>query len=357
MKLDVPFLPEAGYAGFLEKHEDALYSVHYSLQQPGIPDGRHQTSTCAPALLNRELSRLENVKKYALLNSRFHAPSACLEKESIKAVLDILAQVLNEDNLDGIVFADFYFLEALSDASPEISGLLEAVPGINCMLDSFDRIQSCLAHIARTRFRMPAKLNLDRSLNRKIEMLEEVAASCCEKYPGILLTLLANEGCLHFCPFKFAHDALIAYANLETCPSRNYDLNSRFGCIRVLTENPEEILRSPFIRPEDQKYYTPFADILKICGRTLGTEFLRNTITAYIRGAYEGNLLTLLDTQDWQVDRTMIANTDFSRDFLEKLTTCSHSCAECGYCRNLFARISSRQPPAPKDFRPPEPAE
>lgn len=357
MQLDVPYLSDTRYAEFLQEREQALYSVHYSLQQENIPDGRHKTGRMDINQLNRELSRLRHVKKYALLNSRFHSPATYLETGNIKRIIDILEILLAEGNVDGITVVDFYLVQALSDASPAVAGQLEAVPGINCMLDSFDRIQSCLDCIGRTNFRLPSKLNLDRSLNRKIEALEEVAASCCEKYPDIRLTLLANEGCLHCCPFKFPHDAHIAHVNLESCANRTYELNRHLGCIRILSEHPEEILRSPFIRPEDQKYYTPFADILKICGRTLGPDFLRRTISAYIEGIYEGNLLALLDTQDWQTDRIILANMDISRDFLERLTTCDHDCADCGYCKGLFDRISRVQTLELKDFRDPEPAE
>ncbi|MDW7772282.1 MAG: hypothetical protein SCH71_05255 [Desulfobulbaceae bacterium] len=356
MKYDVPFLPDIRYVNFLQEHEQSLYAVHYSLLQADIPDGRHKTFFLDIATLNRSLSGLAAVKKYALLNSRFHSPSTYLQPDNTVRILCVLEELLNEDNINGIIVVDFYLMQALSDASPEITSRLEAVPGINCMLDSMDSIQCYLETIGRSNFRIPSKLNLDRSLNRRMEELEEVAAGCCEKYPDILLTLLANEGCLFRCPFKFSHDAHIAHANLG-CANRTFEMNRSLGCIRILSDRPEEILRSPFIRPEDQKYYAPFADVLKICGRTLGPDFLIQTISAYIAGTYGGNLLALLDTQNWQRDRLILANTDFSRDFLERLTTCGQDCRECGYCKALFDRISRLQPCELRDYRNPEPAE
>jgi len=357
MQLDVPFLPDSRFVDFLHRHEQSLYSVHFGLLQPDIPDGRHKTASCEIKELNENLSSLTAVKKYALLNSRFHAPATYLEQKNLQRILRVLEELLRENNIDGIIVLDFYLVLALSDASPAIAALLEAVPGINAMLDSFDRIQAWLDNVARTNFRLPAKITLDRSLNRKMEAMEEVSTCCREKHPDIRLTLLANEGCLYRCPFKYSHDAHIAFANIEQCANRTYELNSELGCIRILAEHPEEILRSPFIRPEDQKYYSPFVDVLKICGRTLGPDFLRNTISAYLAGLYEGNLLELLDTQDWQVNRLVIANTEFSRDFLERLTTCDNNCGECGYCKTLFDRISLFQPHALKNLRAPEPAE
>ncbi|MEJ2033114.1 MAG: hypothetical protein P8Y63_08770, partial [Deltaproteobacteria bacterium] len=288
---------------------------------------------------------------YALLNGRFHSPETYLDSAHLLGILAVLEALLQEGNIDGIVVVDFYLVQALSDASPEIAGWLEAVPGVNCMLDSYDRIQSCLDLLAHTHFRLPAKLNLDRSLNRRLQVLEKVSSKCRARHPGLQLTLLANEGCLYRCPFKFTHDAQIAFANTGDQTNRTHELNRRLGCIRILSERPDELFRSPFIRPEDQQHYEKLADVLKICGRTLGAEFLKKTISAYLAGTFAGNLLALLDTQDWQVDRLIIANDALPCDFFKQLTTCSQRCMECGYCRKLFDRIGRQQPLALKDFR------
>lgn len=351
MLLDVPFLPDPRYTLFLQSQADRLHSVHFSLLQPDIPDGRHQTAARDLSELNRALSALSGVKKYALLNSRFHSPATYLDSRPRARLLAVLSALLREGNIDGIVVVDFYLLQALSDASPEITGQLEAVPGVNCLLDSFDRIQSWLDLIARTRFRMPLKLNLDRSLNRRLQILEEVSSQCRRRYPGLRLTLLANEGCLYRCPFKLAHDAQIGFAHIDAGPNRTHEMNRGLGCMRVLAERPEEILRSPFIRPEDQQHYESMADVLKICGRTLGPAFLERAVAAYLTGGYAGNLLALLDTQDWQADRLSIANAEIPGDFLVRLTTCRVDCTQCGYCREVFHRISRFLPLTLKDFR------
>lgn len=357
MLLDVPFLPDDSYVTFLKEHEDSLYSVHYSLGKEDIADGRHKTEIMETDKLSLALSGLTGVKKYALLNSRFHHPETYLSSDHIRRILNELEVLLQEGNIDGIVVVDFYLVGALSDASPEITGELEAVFGINCMLDSFERIQTCLNAVDRTNFVFPTKLNLDRMLNRRLKDLTEISARCRRHYPEIRLTLLANEGCLLHCPFKLSHDAHIAYANTAQSGNNNFEINRNFGCIRILSDHPEEIFRSPFIRPEDQKYYSPYADVLKICGRTLGPGFLKKTIRAFIKGEFEGNLLALLDTQDWQADRLELANSEIPGDYLERLTSCGPSCRGCDYCRKLFARIGRIRPVFLKDLRNPEPAE
>lgn len=357
MLFDVPFLPDTQYIRFLQEHEQSLYSIHYSLEQEDIPDGRHKTTTRDIAELNHALSQIKNVKKYALLNSRFHNPQTYLDPKVTKQIITDLEILLHEENIDGITVVDHYLVQALSDASPGITSAVEASLGINCMLDSFDRIRSCLNIIATTNFKNPTKINLDRSLNRNMEQLKDVSARCREYYPGTRLTLMTNEGCLYRCPYKLSHDAHIAYANIGTCGNMTYEVNRDLGCIRRLSNTPEEILKSPFIRPEDQQRYADYADVLKICGRTLGPVFLQKTISAYITGKYEGNLLALLDTQDWQVDRLTIANDALPADFAQQLTSCDKDCDRCDYCSTVFRQVSQFEPFELKDFRDPEPAE
>ncbi len=357
IKLDVPFLPDPQYIALLNSFENTLYSVHFSLFQEQVPDGRHRPYSIKTEALSNSLSALAGPTKYALLNSRFYSPEFYQSGEELRLLLSCLEHLLNEGNLSGITIVDFYLLEAISHASQEIAKELEAVPGINCMLDSFDRIASYLTAIERSNFNLPTKLNLDRSLNRDLGTLREIAARCKKQYPKAQLTLLANEGCLARCPFKFSHDAHIAFANSNPWGNETYRMNKDLGCIRTLKEHPEEILQSPFIRPEDVKEYEGVVDVIKLCGRTLGQKFLMRAVRAYSEKEYSGNLFDLLDTQDWQAEQTHLANEDFPDDFFRQLTECGQECSSCNFCKNLFNRLARIKELNLKDYRSPEPAE
>lgn len=50
-------------------------------------------------------------------------------------------------------------------------------------------------------------INLDRSLNRDMDMLREIA-KVKKKYPNIILSLLVSEACMPDCPFKTEHDTM-----------------------------------------------------------------------------------------------------------------------------------------------------
>lgn len=339
--LDVPFLPDPHYVEFLSECKSSLYSVHFSLFLDNIPDGRHRPEDSTEfADLVAGLSRLPNPKKYGLLNSRFHHPHLYDDKKAMGIIIKALDTLLAGGTLHGITIVDFYLLQALSDFSPEVCSQLEAVPGVNFQLDSFAKVQSCLAAIANTAFKPPAKLNLDRALNRDLAALKTISQACRHDFPGLKLTLLANEGCLDHCPFKLTHDAQIAFANTGTMRNQTHSLNQELGCIRELTAHPAELFKSPFIRPEDLHHYEGGVEVIKLCGRTLGPAFLQRVVRGYANRRYKGNLLDLMDTMEWLAKRLHVANEELPGDFWNRLTSCDKNCCGCLFCRELLDRVA-----------------
>ncbi len=350
--LDVPFLPEEPYAEFLADCGEDLDSVHFSLLATRRLDNRIQLqgSDLLDPLADL-LAGLPGVKKYALLNSRFYGPSLFTDGRSLRFLVDMLDTCVNRGVLDGIVYCDHYLLQKLSDAAPDLAASLEAVPGVNTMLDSFAKIQAQLMYIRETCFKGPGKIIVDRSLNRDLDRLAELGLQCRKEFPSIRLEVLANEGCLYHCPYKLSHDAYIALANYEgrDCTHR---LNRDLGCMRLVDERPYRILQSPFIRPEDVELYLYHVDTIKLCGRTLGTGFLKRCITAYRERSYTGNLLDLLDALHWLADQVYVDNPSLSFDFAGMLSMCDKDCRNCGFCAELFASVARRLPVRLPDQRP-----
>lgn len=349
--LDVPFLPEEQYVDFLNNCGQEIDCVQFSLLAGRRLDNRIQLENLdihdRPIEL---LGRLSVPRKYALLNSRFYGPALFTDRSNLKSVIDALDQCAEQGVIDGIIYCDQYLLQLLSDEAPELAAVLEAVPGINTMLDSPAKVEAQLAYIAETHFRQPGKIVLDRSLNRDLDRLADIARKCRETFPDLKLELLANEGCLDRCPFKLSHDAYIALANHEGRDC-TYLLNKELGCMRLVDEQPHRILRSPFIRPEDIDLYLCHVDTIKLCGRTLGSEFLERVITAYCERHYDGNLLDLLDTLQWLAPSLYVDNSSLSFNFADVLSMCDNQCASCGFCQELFASITHPLPVAISDDR------
>jgi collagenase-like PrtC family protease len=346
MLLNVPFVPDEQYAGFLKERSAHFYSYHFSLYSPEVHDARYRFKQLDTPKLIDYLKTLGKPKKYLLINNRVHHPGKYRDTKAVLAKLDAM---LAAGVLDGIVYADAYYLQALSDAGRDIAAQLEAVPSVNFMIDDFEKITALMDAISMTAFRMPGKLSLDRSLNRRMESLSDVVSRCRESFPDLKLELLANEGCLYQCPFKLAHDSHISLVHMDMDVD-THSTNRSFGCIRYLAEKPEALFKSPFIRPEDVGAYKAHTDILKVCGRTLGRRFLERVVTAYLEKSYGGNLLDLMDAMDRLSERLYVDNAGLPDDFFKVLTVCSKRCDACPHCRRFFKHHVEGQPLQFKDI-------
>lgn len=344
MKFSIPFLPDPEYIGFISGHAGQIASVYYSLFSGPVLDSRARFRSLDTRDLARLLARLGPVRKYCLLNSRFTAPDRYHDRAFLDQLSEQMDTLLNHDSIDGIVFADFYLLTALSDHMPALASCLEAVPGVNCMLDDISSIRVHLDWISQTRFKPPFRIVLDRSLNRRPADLSKISGQVKSSFPGLSIELLANEGCISRCPFKPVHDAHISLCNAGFSRNLTHKINRDLGCIRYFAGHPERFLASPFIRPEDTGHYREWAGSLKISGRTLGKAFLIRCISAFLDGQYHGNLLDLMDAASWMAPRIHIDNQKLGPGFLKEISACTNRCRQCNICAGLFDRSGMVKP-------------
>lgn len=337
LRFEVPFLPNENYVRFLAEHSSHVACLYFSLHDASILDARVGVSAHSVQEIFNLLQTLPGMPKYALLNSRFHAPANLLNSEQVDRILSRLQTLYQKGCLDGIVYVDHYLLSALSGRDPELCAQLEAVPGANCLLDSLPRIHQHLELITHTAFQSPGKLVLDRTLNRDLPRLQEISKACRRLWPHMRLGLLANEGCLPHCPFKLAHDANIAMGRIDPGQEQTFAINTSLGCARTFLRDPSFVLRSPFIRPEDTQAYAPYVQDIKLGGRTRGAQVMRKILELYIHRSYSGNLLELMDTQEFLADKLYVANQDLPAEFGTQTMQCGLRCYECSYCRNLAA--------------------
>ena len=345
LPLDAPLTPDPAYAAFLAVHAAGLDSVHFSLSAPALSDARQRLAPPDPEGLKSALKTLAPIPTYALMNARLHAPDKYFSAVDLDRTAERLADLADLGNVRGVIFADPYFLQALSDAHPALAGRLEGVPSVNAMPDSAPRALAVLDMIASTAFRPPTRLILDRSLNRDMARLAETSRALRSACPNVKLFLLANEGCLPHCPYKPAHDAHVALVNEGLCPERTFALNRDLGCVRRFLNDPGLVPASPFIRPEDAARYAEYVDGLKVCGRNRGTRFLTRTVSAYLAGKYEGNVLDLLDTLGDLADHIDLPNQSLPPDFLDRVTTCDKHCRACHWCGRLMEKIATLHDP------------
>lgn len=349
-ELNVPLLVEPSYLEFLHSVCGHINTIQFTLPVLQILDNRTGWDSTNYQELSDALAGFPAQNKLVLLNSHFVSPVMLLEKGGLDGVIKLLDGLVSRGLVDGVVYCDHYLLTSLSDQAPELAASLEAVPGVNCMLDSYAKIDARLQYISETRFRLPSKIVLDRALNRDLDNMALVVRQIREYLPDITIELLANEGCFLHCPFKNTHYAGISFANLSG-QDHAFQLNNELGCARILSEEPHRLLQSPFIRPEDVELYLCHVDSINLCGRTLGSSFLKRMINAYVNREYDGNLLDLLDTPNWLGEQLFVNNTGLSFDFANMLSICDNRCRECGFCEELFRSIAHPMPFAIADTR------
>lgn len=338
--LNVPFLPQDDYVEFLNTKSAYIDSVHFSLMGAKRLDNRVDPQSIDHLETIIQLMKQVKVKnKYLLLNSIFYGPDLLIQKDHLAHLIDCLDQCVSAGIVKGIIYCDQFLLQSLSLEAPDLAQSLEAIPGTNTMLDSQAKISSYLAYIRETNFQLPSKLTLDRALNRNLEKLTDTVRWCRQAYPDIKIELLANEGCLPFCPYRNSHDAYIALGNHEKDDKSLY-INNKFGCKQLLDKKPYKLLQSPFIRPEDVDSYLVQADLILLSGRAHGVEFLKKTISSYVAGSHKGNMLELLDSMHWLSEHLYIDNSALSFDFANMLSVCNNRCSSCGFCMELFQAIA-----------------
>ncbi|NVM52543.1 MAG: U32 family peptidase [Candidatus Helarchaeota archaeon] len=130
-------------------------------------------------------------------------------------------------------------------------------------------------------------------LNRDFKLLESIRKAVkCE------LQLFVQNACMHSCTTAIAHGCFMSHASQV---AQGNDLVMEYyaaNCALIKLRNPEEYIKSRWIRPEDLRIYKSLGySRFKITDRSRSTSWLLNTAKAYNNGKYEGNLADILSIE------------------------------------------------------------
>jgi collagenase-like PrtC family protease len=130
---------------------------------------------------------------------------------------------------------------------------------------------------------------LHHDVGRNFALLKQFVCELSKTAPGVEIELLLNESCLHGCSARDAHYARLAREKL------GYVEGFQQNCNLPKLRDPSLILSARWIRPEDiSMYFDLGIKRFKIAGREMPAVWLDNTVSAYLAGKYEGNLIDLL---------------------------------------------------------------
>ena len=186
------------------------------------------------------------------------------------------------------------------------------------------------------------------------------------KKNGKKICMLANSGCLRYCPWQTFHETMLAH-DFRHIFSESKKLNMATTlCVGLIqSKQYEEILRASWIRPEDLHKYDPYVSVYKLSTREADRPDL--ILKAYTSGAYDGDLIQILDPNySYFIRPYIFDNKAFPKEWSEGKIAgkCAIDCTHCGKCTEVLKLVYKRDPdlpdyskysmPKPKPFTMPE---
>jgi collagenase-like PrtC family protease len=244
--------------------------------------------------------------------------------DNIAKLINYLETIHIEHGIEAVTIANPVFISIIRKRFPKLEICASVLSDIDC-------VQRALI------FRNAGAdiITPDASINRDLELLKKI-----KKATGTELKLMLNEGCLYKCPYRKFHFNAISHASKELPLKKELFIADFFNfCSKVIDDNSSQILKSPWIRPEDVKKYSDITTTFKIVGRDLPRDRAIRTIKAYLYEDYSGDLMDILCSSllNYSLSRGVsVDNKVFDECmFFEKVTSCDRDCLQCKYCDDL----------------------
>lgn len=157
---------------------------------------------------------------------------------------------------------------------------------------------SAIAHVGtvrRARFFEEmgvSEITLDFQRNRDLATLASIRRAV-----AVDLNLVVNDICLLHCPFRTSCYNGLGHSSQERGSGGFGIDDNAFRCFAIKLERPVELLRSPWLRPQDLPFVESVTGIrrFKVSGRTKPTERILGAVRAYSQCSFDGDMLDVLD--------------------------------------------------------------
>jgi len=181
-------------------------------------------------------------------------------------------------------------------------------------------------------------------INRNLPLLKRIGEKT-----GAEIKLMVNEGCLFQCTFRKFHFNYISHKSRKPGPgkeARAEDNVFSINCMQLSRNDPSQILKSSWIRPEDTGRYGGISRYFKLVGRTSSSSMLLRSVEAYLSGNWDGDLLELMAGNLYSVGMSHLLHLDNKSlgdaGFFDKTASCDKECSECDYCTTLAGKLIRR---------------
>ena len=247
---------------------------------------------------------------------------------------------LEDIGVDGIVLSNPYLIAFAGRRFPRLKVAVSTAAAI----DSVDKAQFYEGQGASV-------LYLPEFINRDLALLAQI-----RKRIQAEIVLLANVGCLLHCPIRQYHINLVSHSgeSLELGTYVDYPL---MWCSREKAREPAQMLKSPFIRPEDLGVYEEMGiHQFKLAGREMDRPWVERVTGAYAARRYDGDLNDLIlgfdHLEPYGRIPVRIPNRalDGFIEFFRRKHDCRIGCRDCRYCDDFAAAVSVAEENGANDF-------
>lgn len=272
-----------------KKHQ--IESVFAKLKDDIIGGGR--ASNVLPALSSKELRKSIELCNKHNIHFNYLLNPMCLGNRELnpsehRKILNFIDEICDM-GIYSVTVNSPYLCELIKERYPNIKVTI----GLYALIYSLQQVKYWESLGAD-------ELTLHHRVNRNFDELRRMLEYT--KHGDMKLRVIANNVCLHDCPYQINHGCGQSHASQEKdndkCIYLDYNL---LRCNYGKISSPSALIASEWIRPEDVHYYGQICDevgnhnfSIKLLERTKTTEFLKRVITAYLSEKYDGNLIDIL---------------------------------------------------------------
>ena len=278
-------------------------SVFGKLKTDSLGGGR--SSAFLPDITMEELRDYIELCHKNKLEFNYLINAMCMENKELEAdshfkIIELLKE-LDKIGVDAITITSPYLCELIKTQFPRF----KVTVGLYAY--AFD-----LNHIKRWIELGADEITLAHHVNRDFKLLKKMLLYT--KGKNVTLRLIANNLCLHMCPYSIMHGTVQGHFSCSDSCSRGDIDYCLMKCLSTKIEDMSNLISSDWIRPEDLCYYEKLCEetdnfnlSIKLVERTKSTKFLTRVVEAYARRQYKGNLLDILL---WPKSDDMVVKTE-----------------------------------------------
>lgn len=277
-------------------------SVYGKLAADTVGGGR--SSIILPQISRKDLRRHIDLCHQHGIEFNYLLNAACLDNRELigpshREIMGLVKQV-EEDGADVVTVASHLLLGMIKSQFPK----LKVATSVFMKPDTIDET----LHLEKEG---ADEITLYYNFNRDFKLLKQVVEMA---KPETVLRLVANNTCLHNCPYSVpGHAVFEAHSSQSNHESKGFALSIyTVLCGLEKMRDLSHLIMSDWIRPEDVPAYEALGGnlMLKLAERARKTDWLVRAVRAYSEQKYDGNLFDILNWIDGnyrQVDKMRMA--------------------------------------------------